>query len=166
MGKNFLLPFKQYTCTKMRWLQFRINHFILTTNSFLYKIGKIQSPFCTFCSRERESIIHLMWECGEVQKFLHDFHLFCLDNGKNIDFTFKHFIFGHIDDCSAQNLIMMSLKLYIYRCKCLYKNLNVRRFTIELKHLYEENKYIATKEKKVDEFNTKWISWNFLGQLQ
>ena len=56
--------------TKLQWFQYRIVHHILTTNSFMFKLGLLNNPFCTFCNLQRETIIHIMWECPEVQKFL------------------------------------------------------------------------------------------------
>ena len=37
------------TDPKFKWFQFRINHFILTTNKLAYKMKLIDSPSCTFC---------------------------------------------------------------------------------------------------------------------
>ena len=46
------LPFK--VLIDSREFQYRILHRFLTTSSFLYKIGLIASPLCTFCGLESE----------------------------------------------------------------------------------------------------------------
>ena len=38
--------------------QYRILNRYLTTNSFLHKIGPANSPLCTFCTQESESLEH------------------------------------------------------------------------------------------------------------
>jgi len=55
--------------TKLRWLQFRILHYILTTNRSVskYKIG--QDSKCSFCGAHSETIQHLLWKCIHVQCF-------------------------------------------------------------------------------------------------
>ena len=55
--------------TKLRWLQFRILHSILTTNRSVSKYDASQNHLCTFCNKKSESILHLFWECYEVKKF-------------------------------------------------------------------------------------------------
>ena len=57
------LPFKTTNNSKFQWLQYRINHFRLTTNTFLYKIKIKQDPLYSFCKKENENMIHLLWEC-------------------------------------------------------------------------------------------------------
>ena len=70
-GQKFLLSQTQwkfmYTLTfqickdgKLQWTHVRINHYIFTTNTFLYKIGMINYTICTFREREDESIYRLL----------------------------------------------------------------------------------------------------------
>lgn len=42
----FTFPFLYTKDSKLQWLQFRINQYILTTNSFLFKIGKTDIKNC------------------------------------------------------------------------------------------------------------------------
>ena len=44
---------------KLKDFQYKINNRILATNSFLYKINKIDSNRCSFCKQTIESIKHL-----------------------------------------------------------------------------------------------------------
>ena len=81
MGEQFVLtnrdwetfyqiPLQVTKNTKLQWLQYRISHHILTTNSRLFKAGLVTSSFCNLCNSERETITHLLWECREVQNLL------------------------------------------------------------------------------------------------
>ena len=58
--------------TKLRWLQFRLLHNILTTNLSVSKFKPNQSHLCEFCKKEKESIKHLFWACPHVQQFWKD----------------------------------------------------------------------------------------------
>lgn len=55
--------------SKLQWLQYRVNHRILTTNTFLKMIGKSDNDLCTFCLEERESLEHIMYDCEKVSIF-------------------------------------------------------------------------------------------------
>ena len=55
--------------TKLRWLQFRILHLILTTNRSVAKFKENQTDLCTFCNHKSETILHLFWECNIVKVF-------------------------------------------------------------------------------------------------
>ena len=56
----YKLPFNVLIDTKSREFQYRILNRYLTTNSFLHKIGLANSPLCTFCKQESESLEHLL----------------------------------------------------------------------------------------------------------
>lgn len=66
--KNYMLSFKCCQETAVQWLQYRILHRILATNSFLYKIKFVKSNLCTFCNIHDETIEHLFFQCSYVKK--------------------------------------------------------------------------------------------------
>jgi hypothetical protein len=80
-------PFKTTKNCKFQWLQYRINHFRLITNTFLYKIKIKQNPLCSFCKKEKENMINLLWECENVQILLEAFDNWTL---KYDNFTLNH----------------------------------------------------------------------------
>lgn len=47
--------------TKTREFQYKILNRILPLNDFLFKIGKIDSPLCTFCQSSEETMCHLFF---------------------------------------------------------------------------------------------------------
>ena len=51
-------------------IDFKIMHNILFTNEKLYKFRMIDSPMCSFCDCEIESIVHLFIDCGAVKTLL------------------------------------------------------------------------------------------------
>jgi hypothetical protein len=61
------LVFKHMKDVKLRWLQCRIIHRIIATNNFLYKIKKVNTPLCTFCKQENETIEHIFYDCEMIK---------------------------------------------------------------------------------------------------
>jgi ferredoxin len=56
-----MLPWRTTIDTRLRWLQFRINHFILPTNQWLCKIKIIDNSYCTRCKVHVESLDHILF---------------------------------------------------------------------------------------------------------
>ena len=49
--------------------QYKIHNKILVTNSFLFKIKKINNNGCSYCNGHRETIEHLSFNCTKVKYF-------------------------------------------------------------------------------------------------
>ena len=49
--------------------QHKISHYILATNSFLYKMKKIASPFCPFCPSDGQTVWHMFVHCTQANSF-------------------------------------------------------------------------------------------------
>ena len=52
---------------KLADFQYKINNNILVTNSFLFKIKKINNNRCSYCNDHRETIEHLLLNCTKVK---------------------------------------------------------------------------------------------------
>ena len=62
-----------YRCskiTKYQDFQYRLLLGKIVTNDDLFTWGKIDSPHCTFCNLERETIQHLFYTCKYVEPLL------------------------------------------------------------------------------------------------
>ena len=57
LNKIYLLPFKATKEVKLAIFQHKIIHNILATNSILYKVKKVASPFCPFCPSDSQNYI-------------------------------------------------------------------------------------------------------------
>jgi hypothetical protein len=91
----------------------RINHFRLTTNTFLYKIKIKQDPLCSFCKKENENMIHLLWECENVQILLEALDNWTLKNGNfTLIYNKKTFILGYHKEKNSliSNKILLAIK--------------------------------------------------------
>ena len=160
-GKIYSYPFHQTKNSKLQWLQFRINNYILTTNSFLSKIGKVDSKLCSLCKNSDETILHLLWDCPKAQDLIQSFLTLC--NTKNVNITLhrKSFIFG-ISLSQEISIICLIIKSYIYRKRCRQQNLSIQELIIDIKTHITTLKYTATQQSKYNEFMKQWNNWLFL----
>ena len=151
------------TDPKFKWFQFRINHFILTTNKLAYKMKLIDSPLCTFCKSETESLIHLLWSCNVVQDFIKNINDFLRQFTIIITIDKFSFLLGPYNGIDPVNeIILLSLKHFIYKCKCLKQNLSVRHFISQLSFVYKIQKELYSKRNQLDEFSELWSSWSIV----
>ena len=124
--------------TKLRWLQFRILHHILTTNRSVSKFKENQTHLCQFCNNSSETIQHLFWTCDLVKKFWNE--LISLINirckhSHQFKVNEKLVLFGQSEFLFTDNvcdLIILMAKLFIYKCKVQGRTLNTRSFINEI----------------------------------
>ena len=157
--KVFRMPFVVTNNTKLQWLQYRINHRILATNNFLFKIKITDSPLCVFCKTENESIEHILWDCEVTQNCLHDIEYWFLSIGISLPMTKSNFIFGDVSKLrkgDPYNLIFLYIKQYIYNCKCFGNVPSLPPMKEKLKYMYHLEKIIAVKNKRLTEFDKEW----------
>ena len=62
----FKACFKITNDSSTQWLQYRILHRILPTNSYLKKIKVKESDACSFCNAASEDLTHVFFECPKV----------------------------------------------------------------------------------------------------
>ena len=71
--KTYDLNLKYINEIELRDFQFKINDKILLTISFLYKINNIDNNLCSYCQKETESILHLLFGCDVVKELWGNF---------------------------------------------------------------------------------------------
>ena len=112
--------------TKLQVFQFQLIHNYLVTNSKLvyYKIK--ESNLCTFCNNEKETVVHLLWECEKTQ---HIYKEYCewlgQTCGLQISLRKSNVLLGifPVVDNILENLILLYMKRYMYINRC--KNNNI-----------------------------------------
>ena len=62
----YSIPFNTTIYTKLRAFQLKINHNMLYTNEKLHKVKLSDSPLCTLCNTETETLEHLLVDCDKV----------------------------------------------------------------------------------------------------
>jgi len=131
----YLIPYKCTLHTKLRWFQFRLTHRILGVNSFLAKIGKIESNLCTFCRSEEETLFHLFCTCPVTAE---DYRM------------------------EALNVILLLCRYYIYRIKMQKSHLSLELFQKDVKSYFAQEKYIFTKNGNLTKLGRKWDDYLLL----
>merc|ERR1712240_690751 len=128
---------------KLRWLQFRILHYILTTNKSVSKYNIGQDSKCSFCGAHSETILHLLWNCSKVQVFWNELaskiNKRCM-HSHNFEFSKNIILFGICEKTSSDkicDLIILLGKFYIYRSKVQHQILSVNIFMAELYTRYK-----------------------------
>ena len=140
--------------TKLRWFQFRILHYILTTNRSVSKYKNGQDGKCSFCGAHSETILHLLWKCKYVQCFWNEIALLinrkCV-HSHNFKFTQSLVIFGKCNKITTDkicDLIILLAKFFIYRSKVQNKPLYLNFFIKEFYRRYTIEKVISKNSKK------------------
>ena len=55
--------------SKLREFQYKVLNCVVFTNEKLFRFGLTQSPLCTFCQKEYDSIEHLLFSCKVSVEF-------------------------------------------------------------------------------------------------
>ncbi|XP_053387493.1 uncharacterized protein LOC128551109 [Mercenaria mercenaria] len=141
-------PFNLPVSSLLQWFQYRINHRILSTKSYLYKIKIIDSPLCTSCNLTvDETITHMLWSCPETKKsMLHS---------KNIQFNLSEelYIFNIGKRYNIGTLILiLETKYYIFSSKRLGIPLSIKAFKNRIRWSFTAYEHIAKKTNRLDTF--------------
>ena len=120
--KVFSLAFNVTLESKLREFQYKILNCILYTNEKLFRLGLTDSPCCTFCQEDIESIEHLLFSCKVSFEFWQHVSSWLRDNGIQIN-TLKEtdLIFGKFDatdDFTLINHMLLMGKFYLYSSRC------------------------------------------------
>ena len=160
----YTLPFKCTSDTSIHWLQFRIIHRILATNSLLFKIGITESELCTFCNTDKETIEHLFYDCYITKQFITEVCEWLSDNlNYNLVIDRKTMLFGKIPNKSIPtkifNWFILQCKKFIYSSRMNSKVLNIVYFKNFLANEFHIQKYLLLNLCKYEEYEVHWKIW-------
>ena len=160
----FILPFRTTTETKLQWLQLQIIHRIIPCNIFLFKIKVTDSPICSFCKEDLETIEHLFADCHIVKELWSNIEEWISNKfDRHISFDRKSILFGKFGNQNiykCDNLIILTIKQYIYTGKYLYQmkncKLSVETLKIVLIEKIRIQKLLLLKNCRYDEYHRFW----------
>ena len=146
--------------SKLREFQYKVLNCIVFTNEKLFRFGITQSPLCTFCQKEDESIEHLLFSCKESCEFWKHVLSWLRDNDINVGkLKEADLIFGKFDtqdDSTLINHILLLGKYYIYSRKCQNAKPSLKGFIAKTKRVYSIELHIARKRDKLTYHLKKW----------
>ena len=156
----YSLPFSSSMESKLREFQYKVLNCIVFTNEKPFRFGITQSPLCTFCQKEDESIEHLLFSCKESCEFWKHVLSWLRDSDINVGkLKEADLIFGKFDtqdDSTLINHILLLGKYYIYSRKCQNAKPSLKGFIAKTKRVYSIELHIARKRDKLTYHLKKW----------
>ena len=155
---------------KLRSFQYRLMCHALVMNTDLYKWGKIDHDKCSFCLKEKETIIHFFVQCDVTHRFLlAALRMIYEDYGINTEavvLSVKNVLFNSIVERSSHvlNFILLLAKQYLYRQRCQGKPINVYEFRSYYRRQESIEKYIAKKNGNMAKHVKKWGQFDAYAQ--
>ena len=154
----FILPhtvcFKSY----VKSYQYKVLNNILYTNTKLHKLGFTADDRCSFCKFEPETLENLLFYCTHSKRFWKDFESYF--HSLTNDFISIILQDMLIDiaafSCPLLNYLLLNAKIYIWDCRRTHTVPNKNGFRLKVRLKYEAEKYIYTKNNKLDKFKKKW----------
>ena len=163
-AEQYKLWSKNLFCTtnvsKFRSFQYRLTNRAIITNIHL-KHWKIRgSDMCSFCGLERETYSHLFVLCPTVIQLWDEIEI-CITSKfgqEPIKRTVKDILFNEISVkiTDVRNFICLVTKQYIYRQRCLTKELNAHELIQYIYNVRNTEKYIASKNNNILKHKKKW----------
>ena len=151
--------------TKLRIFQFKICHRYLTTNETMARWDKNIDGNCALCKKELESVIHLMWECPDVQKLWKAltrwFDRYCYIK---LDLDCKKVIFNMYKDEFADlvNTVILITKYYVYAQRCKGNKLNFTELVKAITRYKSTELAVAHKIGKTKKYVNKWCMFDMV----
>ncbi|XP_052778728.1 uncharacterized protein LOC128216195 [Mya arenaria] len=109
-----------FKCTKdsyIQWLQLRVLHRILPTNSLLYKMKVVENDNCSFCECCKETLLHLFWDCNKIQPVLQDMLQKLNTNDSSIVINSMYVLLGSGNNKFKFDILLLEYKKFIFLCK-------------------------------------------------
>ena len=130
---------------------------IITINVQLVKYKLRQSESCTFCNQQRESLLHLFYECYSIQP------LWDWIGTMSRSVTWKDVATVRVNENpkAVVNILVLAVKHYIYVTHCTLQKPNLESCKIYCKNIEKIEVCIANKNHKQNYHNKKWsdVQW-------
>ena len=131
----YMIPQMVTVESKLRIFQYKVLNNILYLNDRLYKMGIVQTPLCSLCKQEKETVIHLLCQCHVTRQ------LWCSLSGwlqgvlrlpplEPVTAILGSWDLEHEANVLLNHLMLL-FKYFIYRCRNI-RNMNT---SVNLSHL-------------------------------
>ena len=150
---------------KLKWFQIRVINRILATNIVLKEIGVVNSNICSLCSKEKDTIVHCLWDCEHSKSFWHELedflHTYC-HNTNNLQFSQNLVIFNTCANFKSDyvfDFILIFAKYYVYQCRQEKVKPSLTSFRRKLKYRYQTEVYNQKITMNLAKFLLDWTSY-------
>ena len=122
----------------------------------------IESPLCTFCQKELESLEHLLFYCNITKNFWLAFSSWISKQNISMEtLTLINILFGVFtdnEDFAILNHLILIAKSFIYKCKLKKTKPTLRVFLEKIKLVYHIEIKIAKRNDRHHEHYKKWYN--------
>ena len=159
-GKIYLLPRVTTIDSSLRSFQYKILNNTLYLNERLFKFNIVDSPLCSLCKQENESVIHLFAICSEARSLWDQ--LSTWTSSQNIilppnlvpQVVILGVWDGKIQNLTLVNHLILIFKRYIYLKR--KDGLNFYGLKAYIKSIENIERHIASQRQKLDYHHKKW----------
>ena len=140
-----------------------MGEFFAEYNVKLFEWRIIYTPLCSFCKKQIETTQNLFFDCERVQAIWQELTSFIFSlYQEECTVTYKNVIFNEISTNKRLviNFMCLIVKQYVYKKRCTKKPLNFFEVKSLFKGIGSMEKYIATKNNKMNKHVNKWQSKN------
>ena len=149
----YQLPHRVTNETSLRVFQYKILNNIVYLNNRLHKFGFVESPLCSLCNREPESILHLFCNCKETQKLWKSVQHWCKNHISLSHLTPKLVLLGDLDSSNSEfvlkNHLILLFKRFVYRSKVNTSGFNFLAFKYHIRYVLKIEQKIACEKGKL-----------------
>ena len=160
-GRIHMNIYKVTNVTKYQSFQYRLLQRVLVTNIHMYKWNMIDNNLCTFCRNAPETSVHLFIHCRVVQDLWQKVFNFISQNFILLDpmaisdaDIIRNAIVKPVSNVS--NFFCLVTKQYIYKQRCLKRDVNFYELNMIFRKLENIKKYIASKNNRIQIHLHKW----------
>ena len=158
IAELFLSPYKATLDCGLRSFHYKLLHHIVYLNDFLFnKLAIGDSPYCSFCKVAKETIQHFFVHCSHTKDFWLSVNR-VLKLKALEDPAEEEVIYGFLKEKagSLENLILLSAKHYLFKCRLRDTFPNAFEYLSYLKTIFSMESEIATKRNKLKAHVQKW----------
>ena len=118
----YMIPRIVSSNTYMRYFQYKVLNNTLFLNKKLFLFKKSNSPLCSFCNEEDETVFHLYFYCPNVRNIWNQLDFYLAEDFLLAPQTLQAAVFGFSEKDNTEKVILYNhlfliFKLYVYRSR-------------------------------------------------
>ena len=145
----YLLPRRVTLDTNLRMFQYKLLNNVLDLNKMLFRFRKVDSPLCSYCSEEEETLLHLFHSCLKSKQLwnkLRQYFSQFIYIPHSLPQSSILGIFNNNQHSELINHLLLILKFYIYSARNT-KQLSFENLKIKIKRIKEIEKQLTSSNK-------------------
>ena len=166
-NKIFILTKQCNQDVWMQMFQYKTLHRILATNKKLFQYKIIDTPLCSYCGMEEETIQHIFCECDLATSIWHEITGWLKKQGRSIEYLRdSQIILGDPKLDPVINRIILTTKIAIFKNKEKSPP-KINQIIAMLRSQFTIEKFNAEKTNKLKFFRGFWAPiWNSMNKGQ